>query len=123
VPSVIRNPNLLHLYSNFQEFEEELNHKNMEKMADAAERVTELERNCKTDVRNLEKRWKVLKEWSDDYSLELQKVVKEWKVLKQEQDLVVEWLDPNEEQLSKINEKINCADEEGIKKQIVDLKV
>lgn len=95
----------------------------MEKMADAAERVTELERNYKMDVRNLEKRWTVLKEWSDNYSLELQKVVKEWKVLKQEQDLFVEWLDPNEEQLSKINEKINWADEEGMKKQIVDLKV
>ncbi|CAB4006508.1 Hypothetical predicted protein [Paramuricea clavata] len=105
-----------------KEFEEELNQKNMEKMADAAERVTELERNYKTDVRNLEKRWKVLKEWSNDYSLELQKVVKEWKVLKQEQDLLVEWLDPNEEQLSKINEKINWSDEEGMKKQIVDLK-
>ena len=92
-------------------------------MAGAAERVTELERNYKMDVRNLEKRWIVLKQWSGDYSLELQRIVKEWKVIKQEQDMLVEWLDPNEEQLSKINEKINWADEEGIKKQIVDLKV
>jgi chromosome segregation ATPase len=95
----------------------------MEKMAHAAERVTELGRNYKIDVRNLEKRWRVLKQWSDDYSLELQRIVKEWKAIKQEQDLLVEWLDPNEKQLTKINEKINWADEDGMKKQITDLKV
>ena len=95
----------------------------MEKMVDAAERVTELEKNYKMDVKNLEKRWEVLKQWSDDYSLELRKIVLEWKLIKQEQQVLVEWLDPNEKQLSKINEKINWADEEGMKKQIEDLKV
>ena len=95
----------------------------MEKMADAAERVTELERNYIMDVRNLEKRWRVLKQWSDDYSLELQRIIKEWKAIKQEQKLLVEWLDPNEKQLTKINEKINWADEEGMKMLIADLKV
>ena len=95
----------------------------MEKMADAAERVPELERDYKMDARNFEKRWRVLKQWSDVYSLELQRVIQEWKLIKQEQNLLVEWLDPNEKKLLEINEKINWADEEGMKNQIEDLKV
>ncbi|XP_028414134.1 dystrophin-like isoform X2 [Dendronephthya gigantea] len=105
-----------------KEFQEELSHRNMEKMSNAADRVTELETNYKTDVRNLEKRWRVLKQWSDDYSLDLQRVVKEWRLVKQEEETLVKWLDPNEVKLSEINGKINWADEEGMKKQITDLK-
>ena len=92
-------------------------------MSNAADRVTELETNYKTDVRNLEKRWRVLKQWSDDYFLDLQRIVKEWRLVKQEEDTLVKWLDPNEVKLSEINEKINWADEEGTKKQIEDFKV
>ena len=95
----------------------------MDKMADAAERVPELERDYKMDARNFEKRWGVLKQWSDLYSLELQRIIQEWKLIQKEENVLVEWLDLNERKLSEINEKINWADEEGMKKQIEDIKV
>lgn len=100
-----------------------MNQRNMDKMADAAERVPELERDYKMDARNFEKRWGVLKQWSDLYSLELQRIIQEWKLIQKEENVLVEWLDLNERKLSEINEKINWADEEGMKKQIEDIKV
>lgn len=95
----------------------------MAKMVDASDRVPELENNHKVDVKNLERRWKILKQWSDDYSLGLRTIIKEWKVISRDQDLVIQWLDPNEEKLSKICEKIHWANVEALKKQIQDLKV
>ena len=95
----------------------------MEKMAEVAERVTELNKNLKMDVRNLEKRWKVVKQWSDAYSLDLQRVVMEWRAINQEQKVLIEWLDPHEKELSEINEKINLSDRDGIKQQLNDFKV
>ena len=95
----------------------------MKKMSDAAERVTELEKNLKTEVRNMEKRWRVLKHWSHDYSLDLQRVVMEWRVIQQEQKSVTEWLDAKEERLSTLNEKVDLIDQDGRKQQLKDLKV
>ncbi|XP_046848609.1 utrophin-like isoform X4 [Xenia sp. Carnegie-2017] len=105
-----------------KQFEEELSQKNMAKMVDASDRVPELENNHKVDVKNLERRWKILKQWSDEYSLGLRTIIKEWKEISRDQDLVIQWLDPNEEKLSKICEKIHWANVEALKKQIQDLK-